>query len=147
MRWITNILGNLNTENSFVIQSTFLHFSHLNPQLSNFSGEVNEAKHSYTDNAQPEYLYAFLGIETEISIKLSNVRLLWPHFWHVNWLHIYPSKRSDIIESSLALKYLAQISDYSSIGLSSQLISWYFGFEVTRFSSSCIPSSKNLRNS
>ena len=58
------------------MQSAPLHFSHLNPELSSFSGDVNEDKHSYIDKAHPEYLYAFLGILTEISMKLSKVLLL-----------------------------------------------------------------------
>lgn len=91
--------------------------------------------------------FLYLGIESERSIKLSNDNDEYPHFMHVMLLQSWPSKRSVIIELSLSLKYLNQISDCTSIGSLSQSIVLYLGFLLTLLSSLCIPSRKNLKNS
>ena len=141
-----NILGNLNIVIYFSILSTALHFAHLNPQRSIYSGAIYPFINSAT-SIYPVYLTAFLGIDTDKSIKLSNVQLLQPHFKQLIVLQSYPSNKSVIIELSLARIYYAQISDYLSTDSFSQSISSYLGLVVTLLSSLCIPSNKNLRNS
>ena len=71
----------------------------------------------------PVYLTAFLGIEIDRSMKLSNVSDLCLHDKHSILLQSWPSNRSVIIELSRALKYLSHISDYWSMLSFSQLIS------------------------
>ena len=121
-----------------------LHFEHLYPHLSICSGLTKPFIKSSTSTL-PNPLV--LGIETLKSIKLSKVKLIFPHFLQLIELQSCPSKRSDIIESSLSLKYYAHISDYLSGVSFSQSMHWYFGFFETLFNSLCIPSRRHRRNS
>lgn len=131
---------------SFSILSTALHFEHLYPQASILSDAMYPLRHSFM-SMYPVYLTAFLGIEIDRSMKLSKVRDLCLQDMHSSLLHSCPSKRSVIIELSRALKYLSQISDYSSMLCFSQFISLYAGFFAILLSSLCMPSRRNLRNS
>ena len=117
-----------------------LHFEHLYPHFSILSAPIKLSRQSGT-------LEDDLGIYIDRSMKLSKVKLLWLHFWHSIMLINCPSKRSVIIELSLSRKYRYHISDCSIIGNLSQSICLYFGFFPILFSSLCIPSSRNLRNS
>ena len=121
-----------------------LHLEHLYPHLSIYSGLTNPFIKSSTLTL-PNPLD--LGIETLKSIKLSKVKLILPHFLQLIELQSYPSNKSDIIESSLSLKYYAQISDCLSGVSLSQSIHWYLGFFETLFNSLCIPSKRHRRNS
>ena len=122
------------------ILSTALHYEHLYPHFSIFSGFMKFWRHFSTDEEED-------GIDIERSMKLSKDRLLYPHFWHSILLHSWPSKRSVIIELSRSLKCLNHISDCSIIGFLSQSICPYLGFLLTLFISLCMPSSRNLKNS
>lgn len=142
-KWMTRTLGNLKIVMHLSMRSTALHFEHLYPHFSIFSGAMKFSRQSSTLG---EPILDF-GIWMDRSIKLSKVRLWCPHFWHSILLHNYPSKRSVIMELSLSLKYRYQISDCSIIGFDSQSICLYFGFLLTLFSSLCIPSRRKRRNS
>lgn len=144
-KWITSTGGNLKTEKSFVMLSTFLHLAHRQPHFSMFSGSMKFCKHSV--KSRELKLKLRFGSESERSIKLSKVKLWQPHFLQVIAEQSWPSKMSVIMLLSLARKQRAQISDYLAIGSLSQSIVSYFGLRTTRFSSLCMPSSKNLSNS
>ena len=140
----TKIFGKRYTVMSFSILSTALHLLHLYPHFSIRSEATKFFRQS--SKSSPPILY-LLGIGNDKSMKLSKVKLWYPHFWHSILLHSWPSKRSVIIELSLSLKYWCQTSDYCNAGSLSQSIYLYFGFFFTRFNSLCIPSNMNRRNS
>ena len=140
----TKIFGKRYTVMSFSILSTALHLLHLYPHFSIRSEATKFFRQS--SKSSPPILY-LLGIGNDKSMKLSKVKLWYPHFWHSILLHNWPSKRSVIIELSLSLKYWCQTSDYYNAGSLSQSIYLYFGFFFTRFNSLCIPSNMNRRNS
>ena len=140
----TKIFGKRYTVMSFSILSTALHLLHLYPHFSIRSEATKFFRQS--SKSSPPILY-LLGIGNDKSMKLSKVKLWYPHFWHSILLHNWPSKRSVIIELSLSLKYWCQTSDYYNAGSLSQSIYLYFGFFFTRINSLCIPSNMNRRNS
>ena len=129
---------------SFSILSTALHLLHLYPHFSIRSDATKFFKQS--SRSSPPMLI-LLGIDKDKSMKVSKVRLWYPHFRHSILLHNYPSNRSVIIELSLSLKYWCQTSDCYNMGNLSQSICLYFGFFLTLFNSLCIPSSMKRRNS
>jgi len=142
-RWMTRIFGKRYTVISFSILSTALHLLHLYPHFSIVSFATKSLRQSATSTPPID----LAGIDRDKSIKLSKVRLWKPHFRHSILLQSWPSNKSVIIELSLSWKYWCQTSDYCNISNFSQSICLYFGFFFTLFSSLCIPSSMNLRNS
>lgn len=144
LRCKTKTLGNLKIVIYFSTVSIPLHLEHLYPHLSIYSGFTNPFIKSSTSTLPNPLDF---GIETLKSIKLSKVKLMLPHFLQLIELQSWPSNISEIIESSLSLKYLAQISDYLSWVSLSQSMLWYLGCLETLFNSLCIPSKRHLRNS
>ena len=139
---MTRTFGKRNMVISLSIRSTALHFSHLYPHFSIFSVAIKSSRQSYKLTE-----YECEGSERDRSMKLSNVKLSLLHFRHFVRPQSCPSNKSVIIESSRSRKYLYHTSDYFRKGYPSQSICLYFGFLRILFSSSCIPSNRNLKNS
>jgi len=127
---------------SLSIRSIALHLSHLYPHFSIFSVAMKLSRQSSTLTE-----YECEGSERDKSMKWSKVKLSCVHFLHLVRPQSYPSNKSVIIESSRSRKYLYHISDCCKIGYPSQSIYLYLGFLRILFSSSCIPSNRNLKNS